>query len=109
MSRALSLTSAAGGYAVPVELDPTIMPTSNLAINPIRAIANVKQISVDTFNGVTAGRGHRRLPGRGHTDDRHVSDDRPGRDLDRARQPASSPSRSRSGRTGALCRARWQG
>ena len=55
MSRALSLTSAAGGYAVPVELDPTIMPTSNLAINPIRAIANVKQVTVDTFNGVTAG------------------------------------------------------
>ena len=55
LSRALSLTSAAGGYAVPVELDPTIMPTSNLAINPIRGIANVKQITVDTFNGVTAG------------------------------------------------------
>lgn len=55
ISRALSLTSAAGGYAVPVELDPTIMPTSNLAINPIRGIAKVRQISVDTFNGVTSG------------------------------------------------------
>lgn len=55
LSRALSLTAAAGGYAVPVELDPTLMPTSNLAINPFRAISNVKQIAVDTFNGVTAG------------------------------------------------------
>ena len=55
LSRALSLTSAAGGYAVPVELDPTLLPTSNLAINPIREFANVRQVTVDTFNGVTAG------------------------------------------------------
>ena len=55
ISRALSLTSAAGGYAVPVELDPTIMPTSSLAINPLRSIATVRQITVDTFNGVTSG------------------------------------------------------
>jgi HK97 family phage major capsid protein len=54
--RALSLTNASGGYAVPVVLDPTIIPTSNGAVNPWRAIARVEQITgSNTWNGVSAG------------------------------------------------------
>jgi hypothetical protein len=32
--RAMSLTGASGGFAVPVTLDPTLIPTSNGAVNP---------------------------------------------------------------------------
>jgi HK97 family phage major capsid protein len=53
-SRALSLTGTSGGFAVPFELDPSIIPTSNLAINPYRAISNVKQITVDEWRGVSS-------------------------------------------------------
>jgi HK97 family phage major capsid protein len=53
-SRALSLTGSAGGFAVPFELDPTVIPTSNLAVNPFRAIARVEQITVDEFRGVSS-------------------------------------------------------
>lgn len=53
-SRALSLTSASGGYAVPFVLDPTIIPTSNLAVNPFRAISRVEQITVDEWRGVSS-------------------------------------------------------
>jgi HK97 family phage major capsid protein len=53
--RAMSLTSASGGYAVPVTLDPTIIPTSNGAVNPWRAISRVEQITGNTWNGVSAG------------------------------------------------------
>lgn len=52
--RALSLTTSAGGYAVPFVLDPTIVPTSNLAVNPFRAISRVEQITVDEWRGVTS-------------------------------------------------------
>jgi HK97 family phage major capsid protein len=53
--RSLSLTAASGGYAVPVTLDPTIIPTSNGAVNPWRAISRVEQITGNTWNGVSAG------------------------------------------------------
>jgi HK97 family phage major capsid protein len=60
--RALSVgTGSAGGFAVPYQLDPTIIPTSNLSVNPFRAIAGVEQISGTnewrglTSAGVTAG------------------------------------------------------
>ena len=53
--RAMSLTGASGGFAVPVTLDPTIIPTSNGAVNPWRAISRVEQITGNTWNGVTAG------------------------------------------------------
>jgi HK97 family phage major capsid protein len=55
LERALSLTGSAGGFAVPFELDPTIIPTSNLAVNPFRAIARVEQITVDEWRGVSSG------------------------------------------------------
>jgi hypothetical protein len=39
--RALSLTGASGGFAVPFELDPTIMLTHAGVVHPIRRIARV--------------------------------------------------------------------
>jgi len=53
-ARALSLTGTSGGFAVPFELDPSIIPTSNLAINPYRSLARVIQISVDEWRGVSS-------------------------------------------------------
>jgi len=54
-------TGASGGFAVPYQLDSTLIPTSNLSVNPFRAIANVESISGTnewrglTSAGVTAG------------------------------------------------------
>jgi HK97 family phage major capsid protein len=53
-ARAMSLANAGGGYAVPVTLDPTIIPTSNLSVNPFRAVARVEQITGDNWNGVSS-------------------------------------------------------
>lgn len=54
--RALSLTGSAGGFAVPFELDPTILNTSNGVTNPIRQIARTVTITGDEWRGVsTAG------------------------------------------------------
>ena len=53
-ARAMSLTGTSGGFAVPFELDPSIIPTSNLAINPYRAISEVKNITVDEWRGVSS-------------------------------------------------------
>jgi HK97 family phage major capsid protein len=53
-SRAMSLTGTSGGFAVPFELDPSIIPTSNLAINPYRSIARVVNITVDEWRGVSS-------------------------------------------------------
>lgn len=52
--RALSMTGAQGGFAVPFELDPTILNTSNGVVNPIRAISRVEQITVDEWRGISS-------------------------------------------------------
>lgn len=52
--RAMSLTAASGGYAVPFVLDPTVIPTGAGAVNPYRAISRVSQISVDEWRGVSS-------------------------------------------------------
>jgi HK97 family phage major capsid protein len=60
--RAASLTDAAGGYAVPVVTDPTILATGahdGLTPNPMRQAARVTQTTADNFNvlstaGITA-------------------------------------------------------
>jgi HK97 family phage major capsid protein len=52
--RALNLTGASGGFAVPFELDPTILLTSNGVVNPVRQVANVKSITVDEWRGITS-------------------------------------------------------
>jgi HK97 family phage major capsid protein len=55
-ARALSVgTGSGGGFAVPYQLDSTIIPTSNLSVNPYRAICNVEQISgTNEWRGVTS-------------------------------------------------------
>jgi len=52
--RAMSLTAASGGYAVPFELDTTILNTSNGVVNPIRSISRVRQITTDEWRGITS-------------------------------------------------------
>ena len=49
VSRAASLTDAAGGYAVPADLDPTLVNAGNGAINPFRAISTVRSTVSDVF------------------------------------------------------------
>lgn len=52
--RAASIgTDAAGGFGVPVVIDPTIISTKD-AYDPISAIANVKSITSDEWKGVSS-------------------------------------------------------
>lgn len=56
-------TTTTGGYAVPATLDPTIILTSDGAVNPLRQIARIEQLNVGntwqtiTSAGVTASYG----------------------------------------------------
>lgn len=52
--RALSLTTTAGGFAVPFTLDPTVIHTSNHSVNPFRAISRNVTIVTDEWNGVSS-------------------------------------------------------
>jgi HK97 family phage major capsid protein len=54
-ARALSLAGGSGGNAVPFDLDPTIIPTSNGSVNPLRQISRVVTTVVDTWRGVSSG------------------------------------------------------
>lgn len=47
-------TGASGGYMVPLYLDPSFSVTGAGAYNPIRDIANIKQITTLTYNGSNA-------------------------------------------------------
>jgi HK97 family phage major capsid protein len=53
--RALSQTTTEGGFAVTFDLDPTIVPTSNGAVNPFRRVCKVQSISTNEWRGVSAG------------------------------------------------------
>lgn len=53
-ARAASLTDAAGGYAVPFTLDPTIISTDAGSVNPMRMLATVKTTLTDSWNGVSS-------------------------------------------------------
>lgn len=53
-NRALSLAGEFGGFAVPYTLDPTVIPTSNGVVNPIRQLARVENITTDTWKGVSS-------------------------------------------------------
>ena len=53
-ARALSLTNANGGFAVPFTLDTTIIDTRDGTTNPFREISTVRQIVTDQWNGVTS-------------------------------------------------------
>lgn len=54
-TRALSLTAASGGFAVPITIDPTVIPTSNSSVNPLRAISRIEHIVGDEWRGVSSG------------------------------------------------------
>ena len=57
VARAMSVgTGSAGGFAVVFQLDPTLIPTSSLSVNPFRAISNVSTIAgTNEWRGVTQG------------------------------------------------------
>lgn len=48
-------TGSAGGYALPITIDPTIIPISNGVVNPIRALARTETIVGMEYRGLTAG------------------------------------------------------
>lgn len=52
--RALSLTNSAGGYAVPVVLDPTVIRVSAGVNNPIRNLSRVESIAGNTWYGISS-------------------------------------------------------
>jgi HK97 family phage major capsid protein/HK97 family phage prohead protease len=52
--RALSETTTAGGFAVPFQLDPTVIATSNGVVNPLRAISRVETITTNEWRGVSS-------------------------------------------------------
>jgi len=52
--RAMSLTSANGGYAVPFILDPTIILTNSGTINPLRQISRVRTTVASNWHGITS-------------------------------------------------------
>lgn len=55
LKRAMSIgTPAAGGYAVPVIIDPTIIMTAQGSDNPILRRARVETITVDTWKGLSS-------------------------------------------------------
>lgn len=49
------ITTTAGGFGVPVLIDPTIMLTNQGSTNPFWAISNVKTITTKDWKGVSAG------------------------------------------------------
>lgn len=53
-SRALSLTSSAGGYAVPYTLDPTVILVSTGYKNPVRDLARNITITGNNWIGITS-------------------------------------------------------
>jgi HK97 family phage major capsid protein/HK97 family phage prohead protease len=54
-SRSLSLgTDSAGGYAVPFQLDPTVILSSSGVVNPLRQISRVETITGKEWDGVTS-------------------------------------------------------
>lgn len=54
-SRALTVgTDASGGFAVPFQLDPTVILTGGGYINPLRRLARVVQITGKEWQGITS-------------------------------------------------------
>lgn len=51
-----TFTGSAGGFAVPYQLDPTLIKTSNSSVNPFRAISRVETlVNTNEWKGVTSG------------------------------------------------------
>jgi HK97 family phage major capsid protein len=49
-----SLTSASGGYGVPVLIDPTIILTSGAAVAPLLGVSRIENITNDVWRGVSS-------------------------------------------------------
>jgi HK97 family phage major capsid protein len=49
-----SLTSASGGYGVPVLIDPTIILTSGAAVAPLLGVARIENITNNIWKGVSS-------------------------------------------------------
>jgi HK97 family phage major capsid protein len=45
---------ASGGFAIPIDIDPTILLTSTGALNPVRSLADVRQMTSSTLRLVSA-------------------------------------------------------
>lgn len=54
VARAMSLTSNAGGYLVPFQLDPSVILTADGSFNEVRTIARKVVATSNTWNGVTS-------------------------------------------------------
>lgn len=52
--RAASSTNAAGGFGVPVLIDPTIILTAQGSLNPFRQISRVETITTNIWKGVSS-------------------------------------------------------
>jgi HK97 family phage major capsid protein len=50
----MSTSDSAGGYMIPLTLDPAVLLTSSGSINPLRQISRVVQTATDTWQGVTS-------------------------------------------------------
>jgi HK97 family phage major capsid protein len=47
-------TGSAGGFAIPITIDPSIIMTGSGVLNPIRDLANVESIETDVWKGVSS-------------------------------------------------------
>lgn len=54
LSRAMSLTDNAGGYAVPLPVDPTLIPNYDVDVNPFRQISTQRTIVTDQLRTVNS-------------------------------------------------------
>lgn len=54
LQRAMSLTDANGGYAVPLPIDPTLILNDDGAVNPFRQISTVKTVVTDALRTVNS-------------------------------------------------------
>jgi HK97 family phage major capsid protein len=54
LQRAASLTDAAGGYAVPLPVDPTLILNDNGSVSPLRRISTVRTVVTDQLRTVNA-------------------------------------------------------
>lgn len=71
--RAMSLTDTAGGYMVPLHLDPAIMLTSGGSASRLRQAARVVTIATDVWHGVTSAG----VTAHWHAEAAEVEDDSP--------------------------------
>lgn len=83
--RALAVgATTTGGFAVPAQLDPTIILTDSLGVSPIRQLARVEQITGQVWQGLTSA---------GVTVSRDAEAEEVSDDSPTLAQPTVSPSR----------------